>query len=128
VAGKSEEQNDFKEKRGHWWVSRVLVPIFVGGVALGGLLYVNRDKTPSDDTAEHTGRLEETQAGVGGGWGPLRDMYTVQEASPTAAFNSILDQPEVGDERNFVRCKIADDKDMMYPDRLRLIPPRCVPA
>lgn len=36
-------------------------------------------------------------------WGPEREMFTIdQEGSPYPAFNSISDNPDLGDERNFV--------------------------
>ncbi|MGW4367014.1 hypothetical protein ACWEKT_15335 [Nocardia takedensis] len=42
------------------------------------------------------------------GWGPPREVYSNKEPSPTAVFNSIVDNDLIGDERNFVRCRIVD--------------------
>ena len=40
-------------------------------------------------------------------WGPSRDTYTVAHPADHITFNSITDNPEVGDERNFVVVKDA---------------------
>ncbi len=36
-------------------------------------------------------------------WGPERPTYTMEKPASAATFNSITDNPELGDERNFVR-------------------------
>lgn len=38
-------------------------------------------------------------------WGPERPTYTMDSPAPHATFNSITDNPTLGDERNFVRIK-----------------------
>ena len=38
-------------------------------------------------------------------WGPERDTFTWQEPSTYRTFNSITDNPSIGDERNFVRVR-----------------------
>ena len=38
-------------------------------------------------------------------WGPERPTYTMDSPAPRATFNSITDNPTLGDERNFVRIK-----------------------
>lgn len=40
-------------------------------------------------------------------WGPERETYTMEVPAPHATFNSITDNPYLGDERDFVR--IAED-------------------
>lgn len=111
----------FKEGRGHWWLSRVVIPVAipltVALLGLGGVLYVNRDRLAGgsvDGAAAPTASPQPD--GRFGGWGPLRDMYTHDHPSPTATFNSIIDNVAVGDERNFVRCRIASDPNMKYSD------------
>ncbi|WP_280459350.1 hypothetical protein [Nocardia carnea] len=52
------------------------------------------------------------------GWGPGREMYSIKEPSPTAVFNSIVDNPSIGDERNYVRCRVAADTHAMYVDEV----------
>lgn len=44
------------------------------------------------------------------GWGPARDTYTIQNPSPVITFNSITDNPNFGDERNFVGAKSIEEK------------------
>lgn len=38
-------------------------------------------------------------------WGPDRPTFTEQDPAPYVTFNSITDNPRVGDERNFVRIR-----------------------
>ncbi|PKM59972.1 MAG: hypothetical protein CVU99_10560 [Firmicutes bacterium HGW-Firmicutes-4] len=45
-----------------------------------------------------------------GGWGPERKTYTMENPSPVVTFNSITDNPNYGDERNFVSIKSADNQ------------------
>ncbi|MFD6399363.1 hypothetical protein [Nocardia sp. NPDC060249] len=54
------------------------------------------------------------------GWGPGRDMYRVKETSPTAVFNSIIDNPYIGDERNFVKCRIEGVSNAKYADEIAI--------
>lgn len=43
-------------------------------------------------------------------WGPSRTTYTMQKPASKVTFNSITDNPTVGDERNFLRVRDADSK------------------
>lgn len=44
-------------------------------------------------------------------WGPERETYHWDTAAPHRTMNSIIDNPAVGDERNFVRVrKVGDEK------------------
>ena len=43
-------------------------------------------------------------------WGPDRPVYTMESPSPYITFNSIIDNPDVGDERNYFRVRPVDDK------------------
>jgi len=46
-------------------------------------------------------------------WGPERATFTWADPAPYATFNSITDNPQLGDERNFVRVwKVADNMEM----------------
>lgn len=46
-------------------------------------------------------------------WGPQREMFTVESGGPLyPAFNSILDNPYVGDERNFVGLRLDTEADV----------------
>ncbi len=44
-------------------------------------------------------------------WGPSRDTYTMASPAPKITFNSIIDNPNYGDERNFVIAKDASSAD-----------------
>lgn len=52
------------------------------------------------------------------GWGPDRDIFTIKAPAPSPVFNSIIDNPKYGDERNFMRCKDKEDGDEAYADEL----------
>ncbi|MBR6965140.1 hypothetical protein IKH83_02405 [Candidatus Saccharibacteria bacterium] len=50
-------------------------------------------------------------------WGPERQTYTMESPAPHATFNSITDNPILGDERDFVR--VAED-DGTYANEVEL--------
>ncbi|MBO7132360.1 isopeptide-forming domain-containing fimbrial protein [Candidatus Saccharibacteria bacterium] len=52
-------------------------------------------------------------------WGPERTTFTWDDPAPYATFNSITDNPSVGDERNFVRIREVSD-DEHYKDEVEL--------
>ncbi len=39
------------------------------------------------------------------GWGPERELFTMKSPADYVTFNSITDNPAIGDERNFVRIR-----------------------
>lgn len=43
-------------------------------------------------------------------WGPSRDTYTIENPANRVTFDSITDNPNYGDERNFVTIKAAEDR------------------
>lgn len=54
-------------------------------------------------------------------WGPERTTYTMESPAPSAVFNSITDNPTIGDERNFVR--IAEkDSGTTFGDEIKIEP------
>lgn len=59
------------------------------------------DRTPPAD-AEPSPSASPYHAG----WGPERDTFTVGRPAHYAVLNSITDDPNVGDQRNFVRMQI----------------------
>lgn len=61
-----------------------------------------------------------TQAQVDS-WGPSRPTYTYEKPADHVVFNSITDNPDVGDERNFVRIK-EDSTTSTYVDSVTLEP------
>jgi uncharacterized repeat protein (TIGR01451 family) len=55
---------------------------------------------------------------LAGPWGPERQTYTWEEPAKHAVFNSITNNPGLGDERNFVRIREAGAA--KYADEVRL--------
>lgn len=53
-------------------------------------------------------------------WGPERPTYTTANAAPHVTFNSIVDNPAHGDERNFVSIKEAGASSATYTDNINL--------
>lgn len=49
-------------------------------------------------------------------WGPIRDTYTVQNPAPRVTFNSITNNPNIGDERNFVGIREVGSTNVWYDD------------
>ena len=54
-------------------------------------------------------------------WGPVRQTFTMENPAPYPTFNSITDNPTVGDERNFVRIR-PDDATSNFGDTVALTP------
>jgi uncharacterized repeat protein (TIGR01451 family)/LPXTG-motif cell wall-anchored protein len=54
-------------------------------------------------------------------WGPDRPTFTFQNPAPYVTFNSITNNPDVGDERNFVRIK-ESGTNTTYTDNVALQP------
>jgi len=54
-------------------------------------------------------------------WGPDRPTFTFEKPAPYVTFNSITNNPDVGDERNFVRIK-EDGTNNNYTDNVNLTP------
>ena len=52
----------------------------------------------------------------GQSWGPDRAIFTWAEPADYVTFNSITDNPDMGDERNFVRIKKANTEDALGDD------------
>ena len=54
-------------------------------------------------------------------WGPERTTFTMKNPADYATFNSITDNPAVGDERNFVRVRDVNSTDP-YRDNVNVVP------
>ena len=52
-------------------------------------------------------------------WGPERKTFTWEDPAPYATFNSITNNPQLGDERNFVRIREVRD-DTYFGDEVTL--------
>jgi uncharacterized repeat protein (TIGR01451 family) len=53
-------------------------------------------------------------------WGPERNTYKWEEDVPIRTFNSITDNPQIGNEREFVRIREADSGNIYSWERLNL--------
>ncbi|OIP86002.1 hypothetical protein COV88_02760 [Candidatus Saccharibacteria bacterium CG11_big_fil_rev_8_21_14_0_20_41_19] len=54
-------------------------------------------------------------------WGPSRPTYTIANPADHVTFNSIIDNPSHGDERNFVQVREATASNTAYADSISLI-------
>ncbi len=85
-----------KNKTG-WWarIKQAAMPLFTLLTLLTGIVGVGVAPAAHADTLES--------------WGPQdRPTYTWKSPADHVTFNSITDNPELGDERNFVRIREAD--------------------
>lgn len=55
-------------------------------------------------------------------WGPSRETFTTAKPADYITFNSIVDNPAHGDERNFMQIKDADLSNSTYADSVTLTP------
>lgn len=55
-------------------------------------------------------------------WGPNRETYTIAHPADHVVFNSITDNPAVGDERNFMRVRDTSVAGSTYGDSVSLTP------
>lgn len=53
-------------------------------------------------------------------WGPNRDTFTIEKPAPRVVFNSITNNPDIGDERNFVRIRNLNDKTAKWSDDIKI--------
>jgi len=58
----------------------------------------------------------------GGGWGPARPTFTIEEPANYVTFNSITNNPVYGDERSFARIKEAGALGEQYCNNIELTP------
>ncbi|WP_206489782.1 hypothetical protein [Rhodococcus sp. KRD162] len=104
------EEDGFTEKSWHWWMSRIVVPLVVMAVGFAGLLWVNRDNP--DDPARASGPSDNAMCAddaddLDTGWGPDRPTVGPTGVSGQPSFNVERNNPNYGDERNFLRLKEA---------------------
>ncbi|MBR3236504.1 DUF11 domain-containing protein [Candidatus Saccharibacteria bacterium] len=83
---------------------QISLAILVLGLALIASFGINQSKTSA---------LVDTP------WGPDRTTFTWDDPAPYATFNSITDNPQLGDERNFVRVRELKDGEK-YGDSVKL--------
>lgn len=53
-------------------------------------------------------------------WGPNRDTFTIEKPATRVVFNSITNNPDIGDERNFVRIRNLNDKTAKWSDDIKI--------
>lgn len=53
-------------------------------------------------------------------WGPSRQTFTTEKPADYVTFNSIIDNPTQGDERNFVQVREASASNTTYADSISL--------
>ena len=113
-----------------WWSRRsgrtALIGTLIAMVVAGSLL-IALSITPLIDegtpvtSEDPQGAIEKAKqevtpemtplAGWRAGWGPERETFTIEQGgAPYPTFNSITDNPNFGDERNFVNVKRADSR------------------
>ena len=81
------------------------IAILLGVLAISGVTVVQVVAwlQPGLDPAD----VNVTDSSYAGGWGPDRRTYTMTTPAKYAVFNSITDNPNYGDERNFVTTKLS---------------------
>lgn len=65
--------------------------------------------------------MGDTFALVDTPWGPKRKTFTWADPATYATFNSIIDNPSIGDERNFVRVREVKDGEK-FGDSVNVVP------
>ena len=55
-------------------------------------------------------------------WGPIRELYTLDKPADFPVFNSMIDNPLYGDERNFAKIKEVAAPTSAYADGILLVP------
>ncbi|OZF42113.1 hypothetical protein [Rhodococcus sp. 14-2470-1a] len=115
----SEDNRSFLERIHARWFGPLFAIVGVIAAVFGiaaGVRACTSESAPTADTSDEQfapSRLYEGSS-VGRGWGPERDLFTVNGPSPLGALNSITDNPAIGDERNYTRCKLAADDNSFY--------------
>jgi len=88
-------------------LSLVIIVVVLSLTACGG--------TSNEPAATPRDTGETTQVA---GWGPEREMFTMDNLPDYAVFNSLSDNPDLGNERNFVRIRAVGDE--YYRDKVTL--------
>ena len=90
-------------------------------------LYLQQVRDKSDEANDQSTPNEEVDESADSpieAWGPRgRETFTYLEGSPYPVFNSLTDNPSLGDERNFVRVREAGT-DAPFSDNADIVPGR----
>lgn len=94
----------------------IVLGFIVGGPGDGG---VGSEPDPEDEpTATTTSAATLERAG----WGPARDVASVENRPASAMLNSVIDHPTYGDERNFMRIAASDAENRSFTDSVVVTP------
>ncbi len=122
-------------------IRKIIVPIVVCALGMIGLTGCSKSSPQDTDTDQNISATvdeqevdsssneenvtmelnEEKTDSTNNAWGPERKTFTWEEPADFVTFNSITDNPGLGDERNFVRIRKADTNDK-YSDNVTLEP------
>jgi uncharacterized repeat protein (TIGR01451 family) len=69
-------------------------------------------------------RPAETTQIATAGWGPARDVATDSKRPQKAMLNSVIDDPDFGDERGFMVARAADDHEARWQNSIVAVPGR----
>jgi hypothetical protein len=72
----------------------------------------------SDKSAVNEGQYSSQK----GAWGPARQTFIVASPATYVTFNSIVDNPTYGDERDFLHVKPVEESSSKYVSSIKLIP------
>lgn len=105
------EPSSSKAKRGHrgrsagrWW-GKPAVPIVAAVVCAAVILGIGTAASLIESMwTEHDDSDERPGVAVAG-WGPERDLASVEAKSSAVSLNSTIDHPDFGDTRNFVQVQ-----------------------
>lgn len=106
---------------GKWWGRILAIVVPIGAFALAVTTVAANVVTVGQATGVLTPPAPQSQQTAGpvstssptiktysGGQGPARDTFTWERPAPYPALNSITDDPNIGDQRNFVRIRLQD--------------------
>lgn len=108
-------EDDWKPGRKHWYVGTAiaLCGLLIATVTLFNHYYESDDENRAEATTLAAASPENPD-----GWGPERETFTMKNPATYAVLNSITDNPQYGDERNFTRVRKSGSSDN-YGDLVR---------
>jgi len=103
---------------------RILIPvILLAAIATPIIATAMQSQTPSEPGGNTAVEVDEPTVSVAEqSSGPVRDEIAMTARNSQVVLNSILDNPDYGDERNFVQIKVADDPETAFTDTIALEP------
>lgn len=102
----------FVERRWHWWLSRVGIPLLVAVVAASVAITVawmtrGSSSTVTSPAPDASADCSSDKTMFVHGWGPDRPTVGSSDYTPQPSFNVERDNPNYGDERGFLILKEA---------------------